>query len=74
MAHRNKPLRIGCAAGCRAWRRYDGIDDPEEMRAHFRMNCLPESILEGEVPPYEEFLVKRRELMAEKIRCWFAGL
>ena len=44
------------------------------MRANFRMNCLPESLLEGEVPPYEAFLVKRRELMAEKSRCWFAGL
>ena len=48
--------------------------DPEEMRANFRMNCLPESLLDGDVPPYEEFLSCRRRLMAQKIRDWFSAL
>lgn len=55
-------------------RRYGGIVDPALMRANFRMNCLPESLLDGDIPPYETFLVRRRELMADKIRGWFRGL
>jgi hypothetical protein len=35
---------------------------------------LPETLLDGEIPPYDDFLEERRKLMAEKIRKWFAIL
>jgi hypothetical protein len=55
-------------------RRYGGITDREEMLSNFRMNCLPDTLLCGRVPPYAEFLEERRALMAQKIRLWFEGL
>jgi hypothetical protein len=44
------------------------------MRANLRMNCLPETILEGEIPEYNDFLEQRRKLMAQKIRTYFERL
>ena len=44
------------------------------MRANFRMNCIPESMLDGEVPDFEDFLEKRRHLMAMRIKKWFETL
>jgi hypothetical protein len=31
---------------------------------------LPTTLLDGDLPAYEDFLVERRRLMAEKIRLW----
>jgi len=44
------------------------------MAANLRANCLPESLLDSEIPTYEEFLRERRKLMALKIKTWFEGL
>jgi hypothetical protein len=38
------------------------------------MNCLPASLLEGTIPPYDDFLEQRRKLMALKIKQWFEVL
>jgi hypothetical protein len=50
--------------------RYGGISDPAELSANLVMNCLPTTLLAGDLPAYEDFLVERRRLMAEKIRLW----
>jgi len=55
-------------------KRYGGITDAADLRANLRMNCVPESLLDGEVPAYEDFLEARRKLMAQKIRVWFEAL
>ncbi len=55
-------------------KKYGGITDIKEMRANLRMNCLPEPLLKGKVPSYDEFLQQRRTLMAQKIKTWFDGL
>jgi hypothetical protein len=55
-------------------RRYGGITNEEEMRKNLRANCLPEAMLDGVIPPYDEFLQERRKLMALRIREWFTGL
>lgn len=55
-------------------KRYGGITSREEMRANFRMSCLPESLLAGEIPSYDDFLDDRRRLMALKIKMWFEAL
>ena len=60
-----------CAGGKK---KYGGITDIDELRANLRMSCLPESLLDGEIPPYDEFLEERRKLMAKKIKTWFEAL
>ena len=55
-------------------KKYGGITDLEEMRANLRMNCLPDSLLDGVVPSYDEFLDQRRKLMAQKIKTYFESL
>lgn len=55
-------------------KKYGGITDLDEMRANLRMNCLPDSLLDGVVPPYDEFLEQRRKLMAHKIKTYFETL
>lgn len=66
-----KDLAQQCAGGVK---KYGGITDLAEMRANFRMSCLPESLLDGEVPAYDDFLDARRKLMALKIKKWFEVL
>lgn len=55
-------------------KRYGGITDPEQLRENFIQNCLPLSLLKGEVSPYEDFLAERRRLMALKIKQWYEAL
>lgn len=55
-------------------RRYGGIVEAAEMRANFRASCLPETLLDGQIPAYDDFLEERRKLMALKIKAWFETL
>lgn len=66
-----KELGEQCAGGPK---KYGGITKRSEMLANLRMNCLPESMLDGEIPDYDAFLQERRKLMALKIKDWFEGL
>lgn len=66
-----KQLAEQCAGG---EKRYGGITKLNEMRANLRTHCLPETMLDGEIPDYEEFLELRRKLMALKIKTWFESL
>ncbi len=51
--------------------RYGGITKKAQLIENLRMHCLPESMLDGNPPDYDEFLENRRELMALKIKEWF---
>jgi len=53
---------------------YGGITDEDEMRQNLRVSCIPDSMLDGQIPPYSEFLNIRRKLMAQKIRTYFQSL
>ena len=55
-------------------KRYGGITDLDEMRANLSTNCLPEFLLAGEIPPYDDFLEMRRRLMAQKMKTYFEKL
>lgn len=55
-------------------KKYGGITDIKEMKANMKANCLLESLLEGAIPSYDEFLEERRKLMAQKIKKWFETL
>lgn len=66
-----KELSEQCAGGKK---KYGGITDTTELRANLRMSCLPESLLDGGIPAYDDFLEERRKLMAQKIKVWFEAL
>lgn len=55
-------------------RKYGAITDETELRANLSAHCIPERMIDGAVPSYDDFLVERRTLMADKIRKWFATL
>jgi hypothetical protein len=59
---------------CGGKKRYGGIVDDSEMRANLRTNCLPESLLDGDIPLYDDFLARRRQLMAAKLKTHFESL
>jgi hypothetical protein len=55
-------------------KRYGGITNAAELRANLQMSCLPEALLDGLIPKYDDFLEERRKLMALKIKIWFEAL
>jgi len=55
-------------------KKYGGITEMDEMRSNLRMNCLPECLLNGEIPAFDDFLEQRRKLMAAKIKRYFEEL
>ncbi len=66
-----KELAEQCAGGKK---KYGGITDATELHANLRMSCLPEALLDGGIPAYDDFLEERRKLMAQKIKVWFEAL
>jgi hypothetical protein len=54
--------------------RYGNIIDPEELKANFEMNAIPQDIHHLGVDDYPAFLAQRRQLMAAKIRKYFESL
>ena len=55
-------------------KKYGGIADEADLRANLRASCIPESLLDGAIPDYDDFLEERRKLMAIKIKTWFEAL
>jgi hypothetical protein len=55
-------------------KKYGGITGVPAMKTNLRMHCLPESLLDGTVPAYDDFLEARRQMMALKIKRWFESL
>jgi len=53
---------------------YGGITTIYDMRQNFVANCLPSELLEGNIPTFDDFLEKRRKLMAAKVRQFFETL
>ena len=53
---------------------YGGITSADDLRANLRAHCLPESLLDSEIPAYSDFLEERRKLMAQRIKTWFEEL
>lgn len=55
-------------------KKYGAITDLDEMLDNFRMNCIPETMLDGYIPKYNDFLAARRFLMAQKMKMYFEKL
>ncbi len=53
---------------------YGGINDMSELHNNLKSNCIPESIFTMNIANYEEFLIARRKLMAEKIKNYYHSL
>jgi hypothetical protein len=66
-----KQLAEQCNGGKK---KYGGITDPHHLRQNLRMSCLPEPLLDGQIPDYDDFLDQRRRLMALKMKTWFEAL
>ena len=54
--------------------KYGGIDDEKALMENLRMNCIPESIFDMEIDDYNGFLVKRRQLIAKKLKKYYFSL
>lgn len=54
--------------------RYGAITDKKLLERNLKENCIPLNMLGGTPMPYDEFLVERRRLMAERIGAWFKTL
>lgn len=50
------------------------ILDERELRANLAVNCIPDDVFEMDYTRYDEFLEKRRALMAQKIRKYYESL
>jgi len=55
-------------------KKYGGITNAADLKANLRMHCLPDTLLDAQIPDYDAFLEERRGLMALKIKQWFEVL
>lgn len=54
--------------------RYGAITNVDTLKINLAANCVPESIVDMDVEEFDEFLKRRRELMATKMRAYYEGL
>jgi hypothetical protein len=54
--------------------KYGGITDADALRTNLRMSCIPEALLNGDIPGYDDFLEQRRQLMAQRMKTYFESL
>lgn len=53
---------------------YGGIDSLEKLEVNMEANCIPQEIFDMDYTLFEDFLEKRRRLMAQKIRRYYEML
>jgi len=54
--------------------RISNINSNEELYINFEENCIPSEIIDMNIEQYEEFIEKRRNLMAKKIKEYYFSL
>ena len=64
-------LRTQCRGG---ELKHGSLNNMQALSENLKMNCIPESIFNLDVKDYEDFLIERRKLMAEKIRHYYQHL
>jgi Uncharacterized conserved protein len=64
-------LKQQCIGGTKS---FGGIFELDELYANLRSHCIPLEIFDMEISDYDEFLIKRRELMASKLREYYHSL
>lgn len=58
------------------WRKKEvwRLTKTNDLSLNLRMHGVPEVMLNGHIPHYDEFLEERRPLMSRKIKTWFEAL
>jgi hypothetical protein len=51
-----------------------GLASQEELLANLKANCIPTEIMTMGLEDYQDFLVMRRKLMAQKIKDFYFSL
>jgi hypothetical protein len=51
-----------------------GISSEMELFENLRMNCVPEELMKMNIDDYNNFLMLRRKLMANKIKEYYFSL
>jgi hypothetical protein len=51
-----------------------GINNMDDLKANLASNCVPYEIVDMGIDNYQDFLSKRRKLMADKIKNYYFGL
>ncbi len=64
-------LAAQCNGGIK---KFGGITDLSELKQNLAMNCIPETMLNGDALDYDAFLETRRQLMADKMQTYFQML
>ena len=54
--------------------KFGGIDSIELLKENLRKSCIPESIFDMNIEHYDDFLVERRNMIAQKIREYYYSL
>jgi hypothetical protein len=53
---------------------YGGIADLRHLERNLGQHAIPLELLQSDALPYDEFLTRRRQLMAAKLRRYFQAL
>ena len=51
--------------------KYGGITERNHMIENLRANAIPEEMIDGQIPEFDDFLLKRRALMSYRIKQYF---
>ena len=54
--------------------KFGNISDTTLLKENFSVNSIPENIVSMDATHYEDFLLKRRKLMAKKIKDYYYSL
>ncbi len=54
--------------------KYGGITKKKELLENLNAHCIPESVLDMGATDFDDFLVERRTLMANKIKEYYFNL
>ena len=54
--------------------KYGAINSLTELNENLTSNCIPESIFKMNIDDYDEFLMQRRRLMAQKMKHYYYSL
>jgi len=54
--------------------KYGGIGSKEELMKNLEIHCIPTEIFDMDYSQYNDFLEKRRKLIAKKIQTYFSQL
>lgn len=54
--------------------KYGAIADEKTLKANLVANCVPEAIVDMDVAQFDDFMKRRRHLMATKMKNYYEGL